>query len=166
METRFAKPGKQEESEMISTTYSHTQESPLYLMMFGSSIPFFVLAWIAREQPVVLAVMIVAAVLLVLVGLAFHHLTVEDEGDRLAIRFGPLPFLETSIRYADIKGVEVGHTTILDGWGIHRSPRHGWLWNLWGRDCVVIHRQRGVLRVGSDETEDLAEFLRGKMAAV
>ncbi len=150
---------------MISTTYSHTQESPLYLMMFGSSIPFFVLAWIAREQPVVLAVMIVAAVLLVLVGLAFHHLTVEDEGDRLAIRFGPLPFLETSIRYADIKGVEVGRTTILDGWGIHRSPRHGWLWNLWGRDCVVIRRQRGVLRVGSDETEDLAKFLRCKMAA-
>ncbi len=151
---------------MISTTYSHTQESPLYLILFGSSIPFFVLAWIAREQPVVLAVMIVAAVLLVLVGLAFHHLTVEDEGDRLAIRFGPLPFLETSIRYADIKGVEVGRTTILDGWGIHRSPRHGWLWNLWGRDCVVIHRQQGVLRVGSDEAENLAEFIKSKMGSV
>ena len=151
---------------MISTTYSHTQESPLYLILFGSSIPFFVLAWIAREQPVVLAVMVVVAVLLVLVGLAFHHLTVEDEGDRLAIRFGPLPFLETSIRYADIKGGEVGRTTILDGWGIHRIPRHGWLWNLWGRDCVVIHRQQGVLRVGSDEAETLAEFIKSKMGSV
>ena len=151
---------------MISPTYSHTQEAPLWMILFGSSIPFFVLAWIAREQPVVLAVMIVAAVLLVLVGLAFHHLTVEDEGDRLAIRFGPLPFLETSVRYDDIKRVEVGRTTILDGWGIHRNPWHGWLWNLWGRDCVVIHRQRGVLRVGSDDAENLAEFLKGKMGAV
>ena len=70
---------------MISTTYSHTQEAPLWMILFGSSIPCFVLAWIAREQPVVLAVMIVAAVLVVLVGLAFHHLSVEDEGDRLAI---------------------------------------------------------------------------------
>jgi hypothetical protein len=151
---------------MISPTYAHTQESPLWMILFGSSIPFFVLAWIAREQPVVLAVMIVAAVLLVLVGLAFHHLTVEDEGDRLAIRFGPLPFLETSIRYTDIKGIEVGRTTILDGWGIHRRPRHGWLWNLWGRDCVVIHLQQGVLRVGSDDAEDLAGFLEGKVGAV
>ncbi len=151
---------------MISTTYSHTQESPLYLILFGSSVPFFVLAWIAREQPVVLAVMIVAAVLLVLVGLAFHHLTVEDEGDQLAVRFGPLPFLETSVRYADIQQVEVGRTTILDGWGIHRNPWHGWIWNLWGLDCVVIHRQQGMLRVGSDDTENLAGFLKGKMAAV
>jgi len=31
---------------------------------------------------------------------------------------------------------------------------------------VVIHRQRGVLRVGSDDTENLAEFIKGKMAAV
>ncbi len=151
---------------MVSTTYSHTQESPLYLIMFGSSIPFFFLAWITREQPIVVEIMIVAGVLLVLVGLAFHHLTVEDEGDRLAIRFGPLPFLETSVRYADIQQIEVGRTTFLDGWGIHRRPRHGWLWNLWGWDCVVILRRRGVLRVGSDEANILAEFLKGKMAAM
>ncbi len=136
------------------------------MILFGSSIPCFVLAWIAREQPVVLAVMIVAAVILVRVGLAFHHLTVEDEGDRLAIRFGPLPFMETWIQYADIQQVEVGRTTILDGWGIHRRPGHCWLWNLWGRDCVVIHRQRSDLRVGSDEAENLAEFLRGKMTVM
>lgn len=151
---------------MISTTYSHTQEAPLWMILFGSSIPCFVLAWIAREQPIVLAVMLVAALLVVLVGLAFHHLTVEDEGDRLAVRFGPLPFMETAVRYNDIQHIEVGRTTFLDGWGIHRRPRHGWLWNLWGWDCVVIHRQQGVLRVGSDDTENLAEFLRGKMGAV
>ena len=41
---------------MISPSYSHVQESPLYLILFGSSIPFFVGAWLAREQPVVVAV--------------------------------------------------------------------------------------------------------------
>ena len=40
------------------------------------------------------------------------------------------------------------------------------VWNLWDRDCVVIHRQRGVLRVGSDDAENLAGFLKGKMGAV
>ena len=150
---------------IISPSYSHTQEFPLCLILFGSSIPFFIVAWFAREQPVVIAVMIGPGLLLALLGLAFHHLTVEDEGDRLAIRFGPLPFLETSIRYAHIQRVEVGRTMILDGWGIHRSPRHGWVWNLWDRDCVVIHRQCGVLRVGSDDVENLAGFLKGKMGA-
>jgi hypothetical protein len=62
----------------MSSAYSHTQESPLWLILFGSSVPFFVLAWLACEQPVLLAIMIVMGLLLVLVGLAFHHLTVED----------------------------------------------------------------------------------------
>jgi hypothetical protein len=103
-----------------------------------------------------------AGLLLILVGLAFHHWTVEVEGDRLAFRFGPLHFLETSIRHGDIDQVETGRTRIVDGWGIHRSPRHGWLWNLWGRDCVVI-RQRDIVGVGCDDAETLAMFLKGKM---
>lgn len=77
---------------MISLTYSHTQEAPLCLILFGSAIPFFALAWPARGQPLAVALMIGPGRLLALLGLAFHHLTVEDEGDRLAIRFGPHPF--------------------------------------------------------------------------
>lgn len=147
---------------MISPTYSHTQNSPLWLILFGSAVPFFVIAWLARAQPIVGALMIVAALLSALVGLAFHHLTVEDEGDHLAIRFGPLPFLATSIRYTDIRRVEVGRTMILDGWGIHWNPWHGRIWNLWGRDCVVIHGPKGVFRVGSDDAENLVGFLKSR----
>ena len=140
---------------MISPSYSHTQESPLCLILFGSSIPFFVVAWLAREQPVVVAVMIGPGLLLALLGLAFHHLTVEDEGDRLAIRFGPLPFLETSILYADIQRSRSA-TMILDGWGIHRAhstagleplgpglrrdPPAAWRPPSWQRRCREPHR--------------------------
>ena len=63
---------------MISPPYSHTQNSPFWLILFGLSIPFFVIAWLACEQPVVAVLMIAIGVLLVLVGLAFHHLTVDD----------------------------------------------------------------------------------------
>lgn len=145
---------------MISPTYSHTQNSPLWLILFGSAIPFFAIAWLVREEPVVGAVMIVAGLLSVFVGLAFHHLTVQDGGDHLLIGFGPLPWLKTSIRYADIQRIEIGRTAIWDGWGIHWNPWHGQVWNVWGRDCVVIHQQRGVFRVGSDDAENLAGFLR------
>ena len=101
--------------------------------------------------------------MMVLLGSAFHHLTVEDHGVRLAIRFGPLPLFRRTVRYAAIDGVEVGRTLILDGWGIHMSLRGGWVWNLWGRDCVVVHLKNGVLRIGADDAPILARFLEGKI---
>ena len=57
--------------------------------------------------------------ILALCGLVFGSLTICDEGDHLALRFGPLPVLFKTIRYADIIGVEVGRTRVIDGWGIH-----------------------------------------------
>ena len=143
--------------------YSHTQAAPLCLIVYGSSIALFVAAWQVRSQPVAATVLVGVGLLTAALGLAFHHLTVRDEGDRLAIRFGPLPLFRTSIRYADIQEVEVGRTLILEGWGIHLSPRGGWVWNLWGRDCVVIHRRKGFLRLGTDDALNLFRFLEGKI---
>ncbi len=60
----------------------------------------------------------------------------------------------------DIIGVEIGRTTIMDGWGIHWSPRSGWVWSLSAGKCVVIRRRRGVIRVGTDDADRLAEFLK------
>ncbi len=100
---------------------------------------------------------------LALFGPAVHHMTVEDRGDRLAIRFGPLPLLRRSVRYADIEKVEAGRTLVVDGWGVHYSVRGGWVWNLWGRDCVVAHfKDGGVLRIGTDDAENLVRFLEDK----
>src|SRR4051794_24672247 len=147
-----------------TSAYSHTQAAPLCLIVYGTSIALFIAAWEVRSQPVVASVLFGSGVLTAALGLAFHHLTVRDEGDRLAIRFGPLPLFRTSIRYADIREVEVGRTLILDGWGIHKSLRGGWVWNLWGRDCVVIHRRKGVLRVGTDDVLNLTRFLDGRIA--
>ena len=36
-------------------------------------------------------------------------------------------------------------------------------WNLWGRDYVVVHRKKGVLRIGTDDAENLAGFLRKRI---
>lgn len=38
----------------------------------------------------------------------FHYLTVEDQGELLAIRFGPVPLFHRRVRYADIKSVQIG----------------------------------------------------------
>jgi len=145
------------------TGYSHTQKAPLCVILYGMALTFFAIAWLLLSAP---GDFIIAAVALLIGTLApaFHHLTVEDQGDRLAIRFGPLPLFRRIVQYADIEKAEIGRTPLLDGWGgIHYSLRAGWVWTLWGRDCVVLHLKKGVLRIGTDDAPDLARFIEFKL---
>lgn len=143
--------------------YLHTQTSSLCLLVYATAIALFVGAWFAQDQAIIALILLGSGSLSVLLATAFHHLTVADEGDRLVVRFGPLPLFQIKILYTDIQKVEIGRTMILDGWGIHLRLRGGWVWNLWGRDCVVIHRQKGIIRIGTDDAENLARFLEGKI---
>lgn len=146
--------------------YSHTQKAPLSAVLYGAALTCFVFGWLAGESP---GIYIAggAGLLIALLAPGFHHLTVEDRGDVLAIRFGPLPLFGRTVRYADVERAVVGRTLLLDGWGIHYSLRGGWVWNLWGRSCVVVRfKQGGVLRIGTDEAEALARFLNHQIAEV
>lgn len=146
-----------------STGYHHTQRGPWAFLLYALGIPLVALAWFVRHDPP--APFIVAGVGLVLLALApcFHRLTVSDEGDHLAIRFGPVPIFKTIVRYQDIEAAEVGRTWLIEGWGIHQlSFRRGMVWNIWGRDCVVI-RHRQTIRVGTDDPENLLAFLNTKL---
>jgi hypothetical protein len=144
--------------------YSHTQKAPLCLIVYGTAIALCVGAWFARDEPPIAAVLGVIAVVSFFLAACFHHLTVADLGEVLAIRFGPVPLFRRTVRYTDIEQVEVGRSLILEGWGIHYSIRGGWVWNLWGRDCVVVYfRNGGVLSIGTDDAENLARFLEGKI---
>jgi hypothetical protein len=144
--------------------YSHTQKAPLCLIFYCSALACIVLVWLVGDTP---GNFIAGGVglLVALLAPAFHHLSVADQGDVLAIRFGPVPLFRRTVRYAEIEKVEVGRTLILEGWGIHHSIRGGQVWNLWGRDCVVVHMTNGgVLRIGTDDASNLARFLEGKIA--
>jgi hypothetical protein len=105
--------------------YRHTQKGPWSLLLFTFGVLMLGLGWFLHEEPVVPVVLPVAGMIMLLLGASFQHLTVADEGDRLAIRFGPLPLFRKRIRYSDMRSVEVGRTTLLDGWGIHLSLRGG-----------------------------------------
>ncbi len=87
----------------------------------------------------------------------------NDQSDHLAIRFGPFPTFHRIVRHVAIVKVKRGRTLLLDGWGIHYSVRGGWVWNLWGRDCVVVHLKKGKLRIGTNDAENLAWFLERKV---
>jgi hypothetical protein len=143
--------------------YAHTQRAPLCLIVYGTAVAMLVGAWRAHSERPIALILVGSGLAMALLASAFHHLTVVDEGDRLAIRFGPIPLFRRTVRYTDIVKVEIGRTLLLDGWGIHLSIRGGWVWNLWGRDCVVVHLKKGVLRIGTDDAAELYRFLEAKI---
>ena len=149
----------------IWTTYWHRQEAPLCLIVYVTAAGIFVMAWMLRLDPLAPVLLSGIGLLMLVLAASFHHLTVSDEGDRLLVAFGPLPLFRRSIPYDDIRKVEIGRTMLLDGWGIHLSFRGGWVWNIWGRDCIVLRLRRGIIRIGTDDAENLAQFVQGRLTA-
>lgn len=148
--------------KLINGKYRHIQRSPLCLLLYSAAIMFLVLGWGLRNEPVIQWIFSPVGLLMLVVAGSFHYLIVKDDGDRLAISFGPIPLFRRSIKYQNIEGVEIGRTTILDGWGIHMSIKSGWVWSIWGRSCVVLRLRKGILRIGTDDAEQLADFLNAR----
>lgn len=143
-------------------SYSHRQHGPLYLLLLAAAAAMLAGAWFLRDVlPAAIGLVAVAAVVAAL-ALAFVHLTVRDEGEYLSVRFGPLPLFGTRIAYRDVIDAQPGRSTALDGWGVHWMPQRGWIFNLWGYDCVVVRMRDGTVRIGSDDARGLAEFIRSR----
>jgi hypothetical protein len=135
-------------------------------MLYGVAGLLLAGAWWLRGVPVIPWAWIGVALLTLVAAAAFHYLTVRDEGDRLAVRFGPLPLLGRQIIYAEIETVEAGRTSFIDGWGVHWIPGRGTTYNLSGFDCARLTLRNGrVIRIGSDDVENLVAFLRSRIAA-
>ncbi len=151
-------------TDTTTSGYSHTQRAPLCWILYGCAFACVALAWMIGDTTGSLIAGGVA-LLIAFFASALQHLTVEDQGGVLAIRFGPIPLFRRTVRYGTITKVEVDRTTILDGWGIHYSMLGGWVWNIWGWDCVVLRfKYGGLLKVGTDDAVNLAEFLKRKIS--
>ena len=143
--------------------YDHTQASPLYLFLVATGIGFFVGGNQIDGQELSITLFSIGSVFFLL-GLSFRQLTCRDEGDHLRISFGPLPIFRRKLLYDRLEKVEQSRSRLLDGWGIHLCTRGGWVWNLWGFDCVDIDSTGGKkLRLGTDDPGGLTAFLQGKI---
>ena len=138
--------------------YEHTQWAPMYLLILLPGLCLLLPAAVFSQQPDVALVSLIVSAMLVGTAYSFRSLRVVDEGDALAIRYGPLPVFRKRILYNDIKAAERDRSSVVDGWGIHWVPGRGWTYNLWGFDCVRITRAGGrTIRVGTDDPEGLAQ---------
>jgi len=98
------------------------------------------------------------------------YLDVRDEGDRLSVRFGPLPLFGTSIRYEDIESVAPTRTTMLHGFGVHGLPGLFLVLNIWGFDAVQLRMRRRhaiwfakTVIIGTDDLDELLALLQDKV---
>src|SRR5262245_11813141 len=105
--------------------YQHTQKGPWWVLVLLLGIVFLTVAWTMPPDPVVSIILSCSAPAMVVVAASFHDLTVADKGDCLIVRFGPLPLFQKRIRYDDIRRVELGRTSPIEGWGIRLSLRGG-----------------------------------------
>ena len=144
--------------------YHHRQRAPLCWLLYAAGIWIGTSAYVVRQQePIVAAVLIVSAIVTLVASANFHWLLVSDQGDALSVRFGPLPIFRRQVIYDEITAFRAARTTLADGWGIHYSLGHrAWVWNLWGRDCVLIDFRGKRLCLGTDDTAGLLELLEAR----
>ncbi len=144
-------------------SYCHTQRGSLHHLLYFTAALLAGGAWFCRDELPLAIILAGTGVVLVPFAWAFGTLTVEDEGDRLLLQYGPLPLFWKRIAYAEIIGVEPDRSRLIDGWGIHWIPGRGTTYNLWGFDCVKLTLGKRIIRIGSDDVENLVEFLRTKI---
>ena len=147
-------------------TYAHTQKGRLHLILVPVVVAMVVMGIWLRHAPGSAPASVVvwaAALLIAALLLCFRTLTVRDEGDCLALHYGPIPLFFRRIPFAAITSVEPGRTSFIDGWGIHYIPGRGWTYNLWGFACIVVHLGRKTIRIGTDDPEGLRAFLKSKL---
>lgn len=146
-------------------TYSHRQVGGLHWLLGFVAVGMVVLALALASIPFAWIAPVVAAAICVLFYFCFGSLTVEDAGEALDVRFGPLPLFRTRIAYERIEAVRVGRSSLVDGLGVHWVPGRGWTYNLWGFDCVELTVDGGrTIRIGSDDATGLAAFLETRIA--
>ena len=139
-------------------SYAHTQKNPLWLLLLAIEVALIAIGW-QQEDPLARIMIPVVVCVLVLATASFSTLNVYDAGEKLEVRYGPLPVFGTSVAYADISAVRRARSKWIDGWGIHWLPSRGWTFNLWGMDCVELTIARRFLRIGTDDPEGLERWL-------
>ena len=141
--------------------YRHLQSGPVHFILYGLALLMLLFAVLANEFTETLLVTL--ATLMVFCALSFHHVWVFDAGNVLAIRYGPLPLFRRKLLYQDMVSVEKSEAGWFDGAGIYYVPRHGWVYNLWGLECVTIRMKDSVVRIGTDDRDEFIKFIESKL---
>jgi hypothetical protein len=151
-------------SNTFAGSYQHTQRGTVILAVTLVMAALFIglgLAIVAAKSLWISTPILLACAWL------FNSLTIEITERELRWRFGP-GLIRKTVPLADIVSAEPVRTGL--SWGIHWSPRLGWLYNVSGWDAVLVTLRSGKkFALGTDEaqivTARLAEAIRKNPSA-
>jgi hypothetical protein len=133
------------------TTYRHTQIGTTVIAVLGGAILFLLGRTLISgpgHGP------LIALTVLLLCLLIFPSLTIEIREGFLRWRFGP-GLIRKQVPLSEIVRTTPVRTTLLQGWGIHRTSG-GWLYNVSGFKAVEFELRDGKrFRLGTDEPKTL-----------
>jgi hypothetical protein len=139
-------------SNTFACSYRHTQRGTVILAVTLGLTALFLALGLAGIKALFFSV----PVLLVSAWL-FHSLTIEITERELRWHFGP-GLIRKKVLLSEI----ISATPVKNGpsWGIHWSPRTGWLYNVSGFDAVLVTLREGKkFALGTDEPQVLAARL-------
>jgi hypothetical protein len=129
--------------------YEHRQWAPLnVLLLIGVAVVVSYAG--ARTGPVYLLALVV-----LFIGAAFARLTTRVDRDAISWSF-TFGSPAGGVAYSDLDHAEVTKTNVFEGFGIHWTMWHGWLWNVWGFRAVELFRRDGRrVTIGTDDPQGL-----------
>jgi len=136
-------------------TYDHKQVSPWLLLLL------FAVAGAVAVALAVSAPLLAIPVLILIVVLAFMFSAMSTHVDRRGVSWAfTLGFPSGMIPFADIGDVEITKTHFWEGYGIHWTIWHGWLWNVGGyRGVMIRKRSGGRITLGTDDPQGLYDAI-------
>jgi len=142
--------------------YHHTQRNAaaFFLLNLAALLPIglFLSGVLPPGDVGARITVVVAAVVMMVSAFAFSSLTITVRDGQLSWWFGP-GIVKKTVPLATITSAEPTTTSIINGWGIHPTGR-GWLYNVAGRQAVLITQQDGKrFLLGTDEPDSLAQVI-------
>ena len=139
-------------SDTFGGSYKHTQRGTVILIILLGVAALFIILGIT-----LLKSFWFSAPILLACAWLFHSLTIEITDRELRWGFGP-GLIRNCVPLTEIASAGPVRTGL--SWGIHWSPRTGWLYNVSGFDAVAVTLRSGKrFTLGTDEPQVLAARL-------
>jgi hypothetical protein len=139
--------------------YERTQHAAWMWIVLSIPIVIVIAAWTTNPAAAMGWPVALVIVLLVLVGAIFTQLTIAVDADAVRWHFG-WGWPGGAIAMPEIARAEVTQTNLFEGWGIHWTIWHGWLWNAGGFQAVeIFKRNGGDVTLGTDDPQGLLQAI-------
>ena len=118
-----------------------------------------VAAFLQYPRPETFLAMFVVCVLVIVALAAFTRLTIRVDANTVSWAFG-WGWPGSAVAIEDIERSQITRTNFLEGWGLHWTIWHGWLWNVAGFQAVELFERDGSrVTLGTDDPQGLWEAI-------